>query len=62
MGRVIMRALIAVLVRVKEVVPTAWGFVVTPSRFTWAVYAPTCCKPYTIREKHALSDFIFVQH
>jgi dimeric dUTPase (all-alpha-NTP-PPase superfamily) len=61
-GRVIMRALIAILVRVKEVILIAWGFVVTPSSFAWAVYAPTCCKLYTIWEKYALSDFIFVQH
>jgi len=57
-----MKALIAVLVRAKEVIPTARGFVVTPSYFAWAVYSPACCKPYTITEKHALSDLIFVQH
>jgi len=57
-----MRSFIGDLVHVKEVMPTVWGFIVTPTYSSWAVYAPTCCKPYIIREKHALSDFIFVQH
>jgi len=49
-----MRALIAVTVCVTEVIPIAWGFVVTPTYFAWGVYFPTCCKPYVIREKRIL--------